>query len=151
VRNLIAVRHNIEVAHRLYTSRGKCEAIHGHSMWVNVEIEGNLDEHGMLGGIDFGVLKKIFRGYLDTNFDHHIILNQDDPFAQPLWPGGATGGEITSGDVEHLTLPGLTTFVGDPTTENIAKNILTEMLRHYQWTCAVEVWETSTNMARVEK
>ena len=101
---LIAVRHNIEVAHRLWQLPGKCEAIHGHSMWVRLELHGDLDERGLLGGMDFGAVKRTYREHLDTHYDHRLLLDLDDPLVS----------------VGSVKLPGLSTTVGQPTTENIA-------------------------------
>lgn len=136
--DFITVRHNIEVAHRLYELPGKCENIHGHSMWVTLTLQGTLDEHGILGGVEFGTLKKEFRGYLDETYDHRLLLNPDDPFAQPnaLLPG--------------QTLPGLQVCKADPTTENIVKWIRDHMLatEYGDMVHAVEVQETHVNGAR---
>lgn len=101
----LQVRHNIEVAHRLSLLPGKCEAIHGHSMWVNLELAGRIWEpggEGRMNGLDFGAIKKEFRGFLDSEFDHRLLLNVTDPVAKN-------------------DLPGLRLCPGDPTTENIAR------------------------------
>lgn len=157
----IAVKHNIEVAHRLFETPGKCENIHGHSMWVTMELFGNVNDKGMLAGIDFGALKKSFRSYLDETYDHHVVLNASDPFARPIY---------SIDDVDEMGfavvgkqqfLPGLVAMMGDPTTENIARwtaesmdNILKSSIGRYNgiayWELAamtVTVWETSVNMA----
>jgi len=162
---LIAVKHNIEVAHRLYESLpgNKCENIHGHSMWVTLELKGEIKD-GLLEGIDFGSLKKDFRGHLDEHYDHRLLLNASDPLAGPIFPIGqaepsgwqnsSTGEEepiLYEVQVEkQMWLPGLQTFVGDPTTENIAQDIGLFMRAGYPRIHAVEVWETSVNMARWE-
>lgn len=101
----IAVRHNIEVAHRLHLLPGKCENIHGHSMWVHLELAGQLDHRGLLDGLDFGAVKREYRKYLDTKYDHRLLLDVDDP--------------LTS--VGAVKLPGLRPTAGQPTTENIAR------------------------------
>ena len=101
-RAAIAVRHNIEVAHRLHLLPGKCQAIHGHSMWVRLELGGGLDRGGLLDGLDFSAVKRAFRGYLDEFYDHRLLLDTDDP--------------VTAGN-----LPGLRMTEGQPTTENLAR------------------------------
>jgi 6-pyruvoyltetrahydropterin/6-carboxytetrahydropterin synthase len=108
----VTVRHNIEVAHRLWSLPGKCENIHGHSMWVELEIGGKVDSNGLLDGRDFGDIKRAFRGHLDSTYDHRLLLNEKDPWAVKLHD---RAGQIAS----HL--PGLQLFEGDPTTENIAR------------------------------
>lgn len=132
--DFITVRHNIEVAHRLFESRGKCEAIHGHSMWVTMTLKGVINEHGMLDGLDFAVVKRHFRGYLDAYYDHHLLLNENDPWA------------ATQPD----PLPGLNPLPGDPTTENIARWIGEEMRTEFP-VVRVHVDETAVNGATWER
>lgn len=143
-KHTIAVKHNIEVAHRLFLLPGKCENIHGHSMWVTMELEGELNKGGILGGIEYGDLKKMFRGHLDAQYDHRVLLNYEDPWAEAT----------LHGDVGGARLPGLNLCPGDPTTENIAMWIANSMkmqfLEHGMsnvGNIAVTVWETSVNMA----
>lgn len=143
--HLIAVKHNIEVAHRLFLLPGKCENIHGHSMWITLYLKGELNARGILEGIDFGFLKKEFRKYLDDNFDHHVVLNSLDPWAQEV-----AQYDTVTGKVAMMNLPGLTTIHGDPSTENIAMLVGEMMQRKFEFVSAVEVWETSVNMARWE-
>lgn len=159
---IIAVKHNIEVAHRLYETPGKCENIHGHSMWVTLYIEGAMDKHNMVRGLDFADVKKTFRGYLDTEFDHRVVLNAADPFAGPILQvqdvevqrvGGWSPHDpertlqVVKTDPMQQFLPGLATMNGDPTTEFLAQTIFLEMRSKYAGVKKVDVWETSVNMA----
>lgn len=142
----IQVRHNIEVAHRLYNLPGKCQNIHGHSMWVDLKIYAALNSTGVAGGLEFGEVKKLFRGFLDNNFDHHLLLNEDDPWASPLRQRMAS--TVRTGDyVPYHPLPGLMAMPGDPTTENLAKWFAE--WAHEQWgrPVGVLVHETSVNAA----
>lgn len=107
----ITVKHNVEMAHRLYLTPGKCEAIHGHSWNIELGLSGPVDSRGILCGLDFGFVKKEFRGMLDTEFDHRVLLNEDDP-----WAGAA----IMLPDRSEQLIPGIQTLHGDPTTENFA-------------------------------
>lgn len=125
---LIAVRHNIEVAHRLWQLSGKCEQIHGHSMWVRMELGGDLDDHGLLAGLDFGAVKRAFRGYLDMRFDHRLLLDEADPLA-------------------GTALPGLQRTSGQPTTENIAQWIGGWAQAEFELPGSVTVQETHVNEA----
>jgi len=162
----IAVKHNIEVAHRLFELPGKCEQIHGHSMWVTMELQGRLNDKGILGGIEYGALKKVFRGHLDETYDHRLLLNVADPYARPIYmfdvddfePGERVN--VDEGSKQYL--PGLQATMGDPTTENLAKwiahdmyeemvanDLITAMPRNI-YSIDVTVWETSVNMARFQ-
>ncbi|HEV2175271.1 MAG TPA: 6-carboxytetrahydropterin synthase [Nitrospira sp.] len=112
----IAVNHNFEAAHRLFLSPGKCQQIHGHSFRAELTLGGPVNAAGFLAGIDFGALKQSFRRFLDTEFDHRILLNENDPWAGDLFP---------LGDLERtgMRLPGLRRLDCDPTTENLARLI----------------------------
>lgn len=119
IRTSLIVRHNIEVAHRLFETPGKCENIHGHSMYVNMVLDGPKDHRGFVLGLDFGDVKKLFRSYLDEYYDHRLLLNMKDPWAQMF-----SMGQIGEGlDQEDSFLPGLRRFDQEPTTENIAARI----------------------------
>lgn len=131
----IKVKHNMEMAHRLSLTPGKCEAIHGHSWWVELEIAGPVDSKGMI--LEFGEVKKVFREYLDTTFDHQLLLHNNDPVAK-----------------DHL-LPGLVTVPWDPTTENVAMAIGLWAIKQFKYPYTtykikVTVWETSVNAATWE-
>jgi len=121
------------MAHRLTETDGKCQQIHGHSWGVTLEIGGDVDNTGKLGGLEFSQAKKQFRGFLDGNFDHKLLLNEGDNWAR-------------------YKLPGLQTMEGDPTTENFAKIVgqwaRTEFGLSYQYRTIV--WETKTNCATWE-
>jgi len=98
----------------------------------------------MLEGLDFGLIKKTFRSYLDTTYDHRLLLNMDDPWAQDLDPNQEYGSSL-----QPKLLPGLQKFVGDPTTERIA-GIIGPWAQHTFPMCTsfqVVVWETAVNCA----
>lgn len=129
---VIAVKHNVEMAHRLSQTPGKCENIHGHSWNIVLKLYGEVDETGKV--IEFGAVKKLFRDYLDKNFDHHLLLYAKDPLI------------ISTGFPERY--PGLQLFEMDPTTENFAAHLLTWAVELFELRTEVEVWETAVNMAR---
>jgi 6-pyruvoyltetrahydropterin/6-carboxytetrahydropterin synthase len=124
---LLTVKHNIEVAHRLSMTPGKCQNIHGHSMIVELSISGAVNEAGLLvpnakatepnankGPIEFGEMKEWFRTMLDMALDHKLLLNENDPLRRDI-----------------AGLPGATWFPGDPTTENIAKWVYESAYKHF--------------------
>jgi 6-pyruvoyl-tetrahydropterin synthase len=140
---VLRVSHNVEIAHRLTLIPGKCENIHGHSLWITLQLSTLTDESGYALGpdgtpLEFGAAKKLFRAYLDKEWDHHLHLNEDDPWAQQLRP-------VDMGNFAER-LPGLVTHPGDPSTENIARWI-------HEWACdnfkglqlIVDIRETQSN------
>jgi 6-pyruvoyl-tetrahydropterin synthase len=104
-------------------------------MWVVVEFTGKVNANGVLLGMEFGEVKSIFRHHLDTEYDHHLLLNKDDPYAK-------------------LELPGLRVCNGDPTTEQISKWIGEWATEEFGVSglerVKVEVWETQVNSATWE-
>lgn len=148
----IEVRHNFETAHRLFQTPGKCENIHGHSFWCNLELVGEVGKTGMLADLDFGDVKKKFRSFLDENFDHRTLLNKEDPWAKPVFFATQTNVEhvFTADSSTAYSLPGLFPTEGDPTTENIAYWIATWALQAFPWAVehvVVKVQETAVNAA----
>lgn len=127
----ITVRHNMEAAHRLSLSPGKCQKIHGHSMWAELTLDvAEVDTAGMAAGLDFSEVKREWRRYIDSELDHRLALNVSDELAK-------------------LRLPGTRVWPGDPTIENLAR-WLGEFARQ-TWPVAigvhVSVQETATNGA----
>lgn len=152
----ITVKHNIEVAHRLHELEGnKCQNIHGHSMWIELSLRGQANERGILEGLEFSEVKKLFRTHLDTHFDHRLLLNEKDPLAKAsmqeleLPTEGISDEDLRfKYEVQRATyLPGLVTTPGDPTTENIAKWIAGWAYSEWKLPTRVLVQETHVNGA----
>lgn len=121
----ISVKHNMEVAHRLWKTPGKCANVHGHSMWVTLTMAGILDSTEKLAGLDYGSIKDKFRRYLDTEYDHRLVLNRSDLLTK------------------LKSLAGIKSIDGDPTTENLARII-------GEW--AMSTWPTMTSwMVQVDE
>lgn len=67
-------------AHRQHKHKGHCSLVHGHNWDFEFTFVCNtLDENGFV--VDFGDLKEI-KKWLDKQFDHTIVLNNDDPLLQ---------------------------------------------------------------------
>ena len=75
----IKKKFKCEYAHRLFKLVGTesaCQNLHGHSAKIEVELfTTKLDDNDMV--IDFTKLKPI-QDWLDKNFDHATILNEED-------------------------------------------------------------------------
>jgi len=63
------------MGHRLPFHQGKCINLHGHSYRMYVEVEGDLDENGML--IDFYDLKRIINPLVEE-LDHAFMVYKND-------------------------------------------------------------------------
>ena len=144
----ITVRHNMEMAHRLYLTPGKCENIHGHSWWVELILHGTVNDQGLLEGLNFTDVKRSFRQHLDSHFDHRLLLNAEDPFAHTVHYDLDTGpAHIDPRTGLYGILPGLQIMEGDPTTENVAIAISAWAGNEFHLDNKVVVHETSVNSA----
>lgn len=65
-----------EMGHRLPFHQGKCVNLHGHSYRMFLEVEGDLDENGLV--IDFYDLKKIVNPIIEE-LDHSFMVSSLDP------------------------------------------------------------------------
>jgi 6-pyruvoyltetrahydropterin/6-carboxytetrahydropterin synthase len=71
----IAKEFRWEMGHRLPEHFGKCKNIHGHSYKMIVELEGEVDESGMV--MDYYVVKKIVGPIVDK-LDHAFMVYKED-------------------------------------------------------------------------
>ena len=71
----IAKEFNWEMGHRLPEHFGKCKNIHGHSYKMLVEIEGNLNDKGMV--MDYYDLRDVIDPLVEE-LDHSFMVNQKD-------------------------------------------------------------------------
>ena len=63
--------------HRLLGHEGKCANLHGHNYVAEFYVTGKEIDH--LGRVvDFQVINKLFKGWIDENWDHGFLLWQDD-------------------------------------------------------------------------
>lgn len=144
----IRLKHNMEIAHRLFLMPGKCQQIHGHSMKVEMTLHGLANEKGIFENLDFGDVKREFRHYIDTTYDHKLLLNEADPWAQALGTNMHESNSMSVAALEYL--PGLVRLPGDPTTENIAQWIHTWAVKQFRLRASIYVQETDSNGVGVE-
>lgn len=102
----IVKKLEFDYGHRVLGHEGKCKNLHGHRGVIEVTVHApHLDLLGRV--IDFGVIKKLFGGYLDERIDHKLILNKDDPQAEHLMLSEPEGSIVI--------------MQGNPTAENLAE------------------------------
>ncbi len=71
----IAKEFHWEMGHRLPNHPGKCKNIHGHSYRMMIELEGKLNNEGMI--IDYYDLKKIVTPLVER-VDHCFMVDSSD-------------------------------------------------------------------------
>lgn len=102
---------SFSATHRLKAHKWLCRNPHGHNYRVIAEFEGEVDRKtGMLGWVDFGLLKARIRKILEE-YDHTTILEKWDPLLPTLRKSRFRVIEI----------------IGPPTTENIVREIFADI------------------------
>jgi 6-pyruvoyltetrahydropterin/6-carboxytetrahydropterin synthase len=126
--------------HRIPRHESKCAAFHGHRYAAEITcLAEALDDRGRV--VDFGVVKALVGGWIDTNWDHTAILmkGDPDPAIQLLAASNAAHGR----PVYWMERP--------PTAETIAEELATVAMRLLADTgvtvVSVRVWETPNGSA----
>lgn len=75
--NQIEIKIRFRAGHRLIKPyEGKCNNVHGEGYTAICFLEGDLNKSGMV--IDFGEAKKKINEWIDNNWDHAYIYNEQD-------------------------------------------------------------------------
>ena len=126
--------------HRLMHHGGMCENFHGHNYVADFYVEGDKqDEIGRV--IDFSVLKKLMKTWLDDNWDHGFLIHQDDDNARQ-------GLKIIK-PFRYFEMP------YNPTAENMALYLLKEVCPGLlagtgARATGVRIWETDDSFAEAK-
>ncbi len=127
---LVTKRIDFCYGHRLLDYDGICKHPHGHNAVVEIDVRTDqLDNRNMVA--DFSDIKRIVKGWIDTELDHRMILRHDDPLVGPLEALGEPVFKLES----------------NPTVERIAKLIFDMSRDQGLEVLAVRVWETPTSFA----
>lgn len=130
--------HDISCGHRVVGHEGKCQHLHGHNYRIHFKVEAeSLDPLGRV--VDFSVIKATLCEWLETEWDHKMLLWVNDP----LLPG------IQALDASVVIVP------FNPTAENLGDYLLysvaPKLLRGLPVRCvAVQIDETRKCSAIVE-
>ena len=127
-----------DTAHRVFTNENsKCEMLHGHRYRAEITIQRcdvALDGDGMV--FDFKDIKRIIKNWIDTNWDHNVILSDKDTKL-------AFDIEKNTGQKVYI--------VKNPTAEILAKELFTvcnKLLENFQVKCIkVKIFETPSSYA----
>jgi 6-pyruvoyltetrahydropterin/6-carboxytetrahydropterin synthase len=102
--------HDFSCGHRVHGHEGACRHLHGHNYRIHFVVEGwdlGLDALGRV--LDFSVIKAKLCEWLEDNWDHRMLMWQEDPLAHRL----------VELDPESIVLVPF-----NPTAENMAKHLL---------------------------
>lgn len=130
---MITITRRLEwdAGHRVLGHEGRCRHIHGHRYVAEITVRAEkLDGIGRV--IDFSVVKTLVGGWIDTHWDHNLMLHPDDPQRLHLQ--------------ETEDRPPYVMRDGNPTAENIAEELGRNAIRLLADTgvevVSVRIWET---------
>ncbi|XYI01415.1 6-pyruvoyl trahydropterin synthase family protein [Sorangium sp. So ce1128] len=136
----VARRLQFCAGHRVHQHESKCRNLHGHNYvaFFHAFSPTGLDVIGRV--IDFGVLKQRLGAWIEENWDHGVILWKEDTDAIKA--------------VKQLTGQKLYVTQANPTAENLARELLTEVAPRVLEDTSVTVtrvvlWETENCCAEV--
>ncbi len=128
--------------HRLLGHEGKCANLHGHNYIVEFHVTGKkIDSLGRV--VDFSVINRLFKGWIDKNWDHGFLLWNED------------AGALNA--LEQVQPNRIYRMPYNPTAENMARYLLDEIapdlisqIDGYELQVTkVVVWETANSSAEV--
>ena len=117
--------HDISFAHRAPNDPGSCSRIHGHNYRFYFTLGSAKQEDRI---IDFSVIKKLLCQWLEDNWDHRLMLWEEDPIAQEY--------DFTKSSISlfEVLANSIVVVNFDTSVENIARAMLTkgnELLTNY--------------------
>lgn len=102
-------RMEFDAGHRVLRHEGKCKYLHGHRYVVEATFEApELDSLGRI--VDFGEIKRLLGGWIDTHWDHTTILWDEDRAL------GEAVAKETAQKIYYLP--------ANPTAENMARYLM---------------------------
>lgn len=130
--------------HRVFKHEGKCKNVHGHNYvaFFHAESPAQVDGRDKIGRvIDFGVLKERIGEWIESRWDHGMLLWSEDPIVT-IW----TDAQLVSHKL--FVLP------NNPTAENMAEYLLHDVcptVLHGTNVVVTKVvlWETENCFAEV--
>ena len=139
---------NISVGHRLSKHTGRCRYVHGHNLRIDVTMAYHRLDSKKDMVCDFSSLKQLVEGVIVQQWDHALILNEEDPLVDIL--------KMNTKNMVRLFL-----VDGDPTAEVLAERLHKQLnailgldlkneipTKHY--IDKVTIWETPTSCATYE-
>ena len=103
-------KHEIHCGHRVCGHEGKCGNLHGHAYVIHFTCEADsLDPLGRV--IDFSVIKSLLCQWLEDNWDHRMLIWEQDPILDGL----------------RAIDPSVVAVPFNPTAENIAVHLVTKV------------------------
>lgn len=108
--------HDICMGHRVYGHEGKCKHLHGHNYRITFYLRPKMGLDSVGRVLDFSVVKSVLCEFLEREWDHKMMLWEEDPIAIPLKDANTMQFEHDHGAIVCVSF--------NPTAENIAIHLL---------------------------
>jgi 6-pyruvoyltetrahydropterin/6-carboxytetrahydropterin synthase len=134
--------HDFSAGHRVVGQGGPCEGLHGHNYRVYFEVMADVNKIGMV--LDFGIIKELLCDWLEYNWDHQMLLWDQDPLHHIMFPDKA---KAQDEDATWRVLGSIVSVPFNPTAEAMAQHLLkvvgpTQLAGMNATLHKVTVWET---------
>jgi 6-pyruvoyltetrahydropterin/6-carboxytetrahydropterin synthase len=132
-------------AHFLPQYYGKCERMHGHTYRLQVTVEGEVGENGLV--IDFVILKRIVKSKVLDKLDHQVIndvieIASAENTAKWIWDQLVDLKSHIRQQLEDPNLPeSITKYFRDQTDGEIDASEFSDQVRLVE----VKLWETPSS------
>jgi 6-pyruvoyltetrahydropterin/6-carboxytetrahydropterin synthase len=134
INTVVNVTISFCAGHRLLNYDGPCANLHGHNYEAIIYCTGPIKDNGFVA--DFSEVKKAYKTWIDDNWDHGMILNENDPYIEP----------IRADKMKVFAM------ASNPTAENMALHLLSirEAILPGKLITAISIRETNNNLATVQ-
>ena len=103
--------HDISCGHRVHGHESKCAHLHGHNYRIFFTVQADNKQLDMIGRVlDFSVIKSRLCEWLETWWDHKMLIWVDDPMLD---------------DLLDIDPKGIVPVEFNPTAENMAEHLVT--------------------------
>lgn len=109
--------HDFSCGHRVVGHEGKCKLLHGHNYRVYFEVQPVADLDAVGRVVDFGVVKNLLCEWLEENWDHKMIIWENDSLVRNVVYGSPQASTM-------LLMDSIVWVPFNPTAENIAKHLV---------------------------
>jgi len=103
--------HDICMGHRVYGHENKCSKLHGHNYRIHFEVVAKSETDAIGRVIDFSVIKSKLCDWLEIEWDHKLIMWEEDPLSAQIY-------------LHFGSASGIYIVPFNPTAENIAKYLV---------------------------
>jgi len=128
--------HDFCAGHRVAGHENKCAHLHGHNYRVHFHVRGNVDTIGRI--MDFSVVDRLLCRWLETNWDHKMLLWENDPWVSLAVPSHI--GYVPCNSVVRVQF--------NPTAENMAEYLLKNVGPVQLEGTGVELWRVVVEETR---